>query len=289
MENILITGAGGQLGSELRGLTKGDSGTNWLYTDIHELDITDAAAVEDYISAHGVTRIINCAAYNAVDQAETDTDAAIRLNVTGPMNLAEAAARHGIYLIHISTDFVFDGTKTSPYHESDRPAPLSEYGRTKLAGEIAVKRSGCLSIIIRTSWLYSPLGKKNFVRTMLRLGEEEEIIKVVYDQKGSPTYARDLAEAILHILPQLDAVPHYGEVFHYADEGCCTKAEFAQKIITLKHLDNDCDIVPVPTSEFPAPAQRPAYSVLDKSLITTVFGVKVPLWERSLSKAIRLF
>ena len=267
MENILITGADGQLGSELRGLT-----------DVHELDITDAAAVEDYISAHGVTKIINCAAYNAVDQAETDTDAAIRLNVTGPMNLAEAAARHGIYLMHISTDFVFDGTKSSPYHESDRPAPLSEYGRTKLAGETAVKRSGCLSVIIRTSWLYSPLGQKNFVRTMLRLGEEEEIVKVVYDQKGSPTYARDLAEAILH---------RYGEVFHYADEGCCTKAEFAQKIMNLKHPD--CDIEPVPTSEFPAPARRPAYSVLDKSLIKTVFGVKVPLWERSLSKAVRLF
>ena len=287
MENILITGADGQLGSELRNLTQGQSGTNWLYTDFQELDITDADAVEKYISENGVTKIINCAAYNDVDRAETDTDAAIRLNVTGPMNLAEAAARHGIYLIHLSTDFVFDGTKSTPWHESDRPAPLSEYGRTKLAGETAVKRSGCLSIIIRTSWLYSPLGKKNFVRTMLRLGEEEEIIKVVYDQKGTPTYARDLAEAILHILPQLDGTPRYGEVFHYTDEGCCSKAEWAQKIMFLKHLD--CDIEPVPTSEFPAPATRPAYSVLDKSLIRTVFGVKVPLWERSLSKAIRLF
>lgn len=287
MENILITGADGQLGSELRSLTQGQSGTNWLYTDFQELDITDADAVEKYISGNGVTKIINCAAYNDVDRAETDTDAAIRINVTGPMNLAEAAARHGIYLIHLSTDFVFDGTKSTPWHESDRPAPLSEYGRTKLAGETAVKRSGCLSIIIRTSWLYSPLGKKNFVRTMLRLGEEEEIIKVVYDQKGTPTYARDLAEAILHILPQLDGTPRYGEVFHYTDEGCCSKAEWAQKIMSLKHLD--CDIEPVPTSEFPAPATRPAYSVLDKSLIRTVFGVKVPLWERSLSKAIRLF
>ena len=287
MENILITGADGQLGSELRSLTQGQSGTNWLYTDFQELDITDADAVEKYISENGVTKIINCAAYNDVDRAETDTDAAIRLNVTGPMNLAEAAARHGIYLIHLSTDFVFDGTKSTPWHESDRPAPLSEYGRTKLAGETAVKRSGCLSIIIRTSWLYSPMGKKNFVRTMLRLGDEEEIIKVVYDQKGTPTYARDLAEAILHILPQLDGTPRYGEVFHYTDEGCCSKAEWAQKIMFLKHLD--CDIEPVPTSEFPAPATRPAYSVLDKSLIRTVFGVKVPLWERSLSKAIRLF
>lgn len=287
MENILITGADGQLGSELRGLTCGRNDINWLYTDVQELDITDKEAVESYISANAVTRIINCAAYNDVDRAETDTDAAIRLNVTGPMNLAEAAARHGIYLVHISTDFVFDGTRTSPYHESDRPSPISQYGRTKLAGEIAVKRSGCLSIIIRTSWLYSPTGKRNFVRTMLRLGEEEEFIKVVYDQKGTPTYARDLAEAILHILPQLDATPRYGEVFHYTDEGSCTKAEWAQKIMTLRHPD--CEVEPVPSSEFPAPARRPAYSVLDKSLIRTVFGVKVPLWERSLSKAIRLF
>lgn len=287
MENILITGADGQLGSELRSLTMGHNGINWLYTDFQELDITDALAVENYVSANAVTKIINCAAYNDVDRAETDTDAAIRINVTGPMNLAASAARHGIYLIHVSTDFVFDGTKTSPYHESDRPSPLSEYGRTKLAGEIAVKRSGCLSIIIRTSWLYSPLGKKNFVRTMLRLGEEEEFIKVVYDQKGTPTYARDLAEAILHILPQLDGTPRYGEVFHYTDEGSCTKSEWAQKIMSLRHPD--CEVEPVPSSEFPTPARRPAYSVLDKSLIRTAFGVKVPLWERSLSKAIRLF
>lgn len=287
MENILITGADGQLGSELRKLTQGREDIHCLYTDLGELDITDADAVERYISDNAVTKIINCAAYNDVDRAETDSDAAIRLNVYGPMNLAEAAARHGIYLVHISTDFVFDGTKTSPYHETDRPSPISEYGRTKLAGEIAVKRSGCLSVIIRTSWLYSPMGKRNFVRTMLRLGEEEEFIKVVYDQKGTPTYARDLAEAILHILPQLDATPRYGEVFHYSDEGSCSKAEWAQKIMTLEHPD--CEVVPVPSTEFPSPAKRPAYSVLDKTLIKTVFGVKVPLWERSLSKAIRLF
>ncbi len=287
MENILITGADGQLGSELRKLTQGREDIHCLYTDLGELDITDADAVERYISDNAVTKVINCAAYNDVDRAETDSDAAIRLNVYGPMNLAEAAARHGIYLVHISTDFVFDGTKTSPYHETDRPSPISEYGRTKLAGEIAVKRSGCLSVIIRTSWLYSPMGKRNFVRTMLRLGEEEEFIKVVYDQKGTPTYARDLAEAILHILPQLDATPRYGEVFHYSDEGSCSKAEWAQKIMTLEHPD--CDVVPVASTEFPSPAKRPAYSVLDKSLIKTVFGVKVPLWERSLSKAIRLF
>lgn len=287
MDNILITGADGQLGRELRSLMEVRGDMKCLYTDCHDLDITDAGAVEKFIADNSITKIINCAAYNNVDGAETETDAAIRINVTGPMNLAESAARHGAYLIHISTDFVFDGSRTSPYHESDRPSPLSEYGRTKLAGETAVKRSGCLSIIIRTSWLYSPYGKKNFVRTMIHLGEEEEIINVVNDQTGTPTYARDLAEAILHILPQLDATPRYGEVFHYSDEGSCTRAEWAQKIMTLKRLD--CDINPISSSEYPTAAKRPTCAILDKSLIRTVFGVKVPLWERSLSKAIRLF
>lgn len=287
MDNILITGADGQLGRELRSLMEVRGDMKCLYTDCHDLDITDAGAVEKFIADNSITKIINCAAYNNVDGAETETDAAIRINVTGPMNLAESAARHGAYLVHISTDFVFDGSRTSPYHESDRPSPLSEYGRTKLAGETAVKRSGCLSIIIRTSWLYSPYGKKNFVRTMIHLGEEEEIINVVNDQTGTPTYARDLAEAILHILPQLDATPRYGEVFHYSDEGSCTRAEWAQKIMTLKRLD--CDINPIPSSEYPTAAKRPKCAILDKSLIRTVFGVKVPLWERSLSKAIRLF
>ncbi len=287
MDNILITGADGQLGRELRSLMEVRGDMKCLYTDCHDLDITDAGAVEKFIADNSITKIINCAAYNNVDGAETETDAAIRINVTGPMNLAESAARHGAYLIHISTDFVFDGSRTSPYHESDRPSPLSEYGRTKLAGETAVKRSGCLSIIIRTSWLYSPYGKKNFVRTMIHLGEEEEIINVVNDQTGTPTYARDLAEAILHILPQLDATPRYGEVFHYSDEGSCTRAEWAQKIMTLKRLD--CDVNPISSSEYPTAAKRPKCAILDKSLIRTVFGVKVPLWERSLSKAIRLF
>lgn len=287
MDNILITGADGQLGRELRSLMEVRGDMKCLYTDCHDLDITDAGAVEKFIADNSITKIINCAAYNNVDGAETETDAAIRINVTGPMNLAESAARHGAYLIHISTDFVFDGSRTSPYHESDRPSPLSEYGRTKLAGETAVKRSGCLSIIIRTSWLYSPYGKNNFVRTMIHLGEEEEIINVVNDQTGTPTYARDLAEAILHILPQLDATPRYGEVFHYSDEGSCTRAEWAQKIMTLKRLD--CDVNPISSSEYPTAAKRPTCAILDKSLIRTVFGVKVPLWERSLSKAIRLF
>ena len=287
MDNILITGADGQLGSELRLLLEGSKDYQCLFTDVRELDITDQNAVEQMISDHSITKIINCAAYNNVDGAEADADPAIRINVRGPMSLAAAAAKHDIWLIHISTDFVFNGKKRTPYHESDRPDPISEYGRTKLAGELAVKKSGCKSIIIRTSWLYSPFGKKNFVRTMIEKGQEEEILNVVYDQTGTPTYAKDLAEAILHILPQLDGCPRYGEVFHYSDEGSCSRAEFAEKIMKLKRLD--CDIVPVPSSEYPTPASRPEYSVLDKSLIKAAFGVKVPLWERSLSKAIRLF
>ena len=287
MDNILITGSEGQLGSELRVLMEKRDNFKCFFTDCSELDITDPEAVETFITDNSITKIINCAAYNNVDGAEADATPAIRINVNGPMNLAASAARHGAYLIHISTDFVFDGNKRTPYHECDRPSPLSEYGRTKLAGETAVKRSGCLSIIIRTSWLYSPMGKKNFVRTMIRLGEEEEIIDVVYDQKGTPTYAKDLAEAILHILPQLDGQPRYGEVFHYSDEGCCTRAEFADKIMKLRRLD--CDINPIQSSQYSSAALRPAYSVLDKSLIQAAFGVKVPLWERSLSKAIRLF
>ncbi|HIZ87821.1 MAG TPA: dTDP-4-dehydrorhamnose reductase [Candidatus Coprenecus pullistercoris] len=287
MDNILITGADGQLGCELRSLMEGREEYRCLFTDKELLDITDKDAVEKFISENGITKIINCAAYNDVEKADSDSDAAIRLNVNGPMNLALSAAAHGIYLIHISTDFVFDGSKRTPYHESDRPAPLSEYGKTKLAGELAVKKSGCLSIIIRTSWLYSPFGKKNFVRTMIEKGIEEEIIDVVYDQIGTPTYARDLAEGILHILPQLDGTARYGEVFHYSDEGCCTRAEFADKIMKMRRLD--CDINPVPSSAYPTAARRPEYSVLDKSLIKTAFGIKIPLWERSLSKALRLF
>ena len=159
MDNILITGADGQLGSELRSLLDGNKDYQCFYTDVPQLDITDQDAVDRFITENSITRIINCAAYNNVDGAETDAGSAIRINVTGPMCLATAAARHGVYLIHISTDFVFDGKKRTPYHESDRPSPLSEYGRTKLAGELAVKRSGCLSIIIRTAWLYSPYGK----------------------------------------------------------------------------------------------------------------------------------
>ncbi len=288
MENILITGANGQLGSELRCINEGKSEYNIYYTDVEELDITSAEAVETFIADKSISKIINCAAYNEVDRAESERDEAIRLNVIAVMNLAEAAAKHGAWLIHFSTDFVFDGRSSTSYYEADKPNPISEYGRTKLAGETAIKRSGSKSIIIRTSWLYSPLGKKNFVKTMLSLAEDAYTLNVVYDQVGSPTYAKDLAMAVMHILPQLkDDAPRYGEVFNYSNEGSCSRAAFAEKIMQL--VREDCEIVPVSSEEYPTAATRPARAVLDSSLIRKTFGLKIPTWERSLSKAIRHF
>lgn len=282
MEKVLVTGANGQLGSELRTLTTGN--TNFFFTDIPDLDICDREAVDSYIQTHGITRIINCAAYTDVNRAESDEETAFKVNCTGAKTLAEAAAAHDILLIHISTDYVFDGRKNTPYFEAERVNPRTAYGRTKRAGEMAIQRSGAKSIIIRTAWLYSSFGK-NFVKTILRKSQEGEI-NVVDDQFGTPTYARDLAQAILHILPQLDGKPRYGEIFHYTDEGKCSWAEFASKIIQLKHID--CIVSPITTDMFPTPAERPQYSVLDKTLIRSVFGVDTPAWERSLAKMLRL-
>ncbi len=288
MENILITGANGQLGSELRCINEGQSEYNIYYTDVEELDITSAEAVEAFVAEKSISKIINCAAYNEVDRAEAEQDDAIRLNVMAVINLAEAAAKHGAWLIHFSSDFVFDGRSSTPYYEADKPNPISVYGRTKHAGEIAIKRVGCKSIVIRTSWLYSPLGKRNFVKTMLSIAEDAYSINVVYDQVGSPTYARDLAMAVMQIVPQLkDDAPRYGEVFNYCNEGQCSRAAFAEKIMQVAR--EECEIVPISSEEFPTAATRPAYSVLDSSLICRTFGLKIPTWEKSLSKAVRLF
>lgn len=286
MENILITGAKGQLGSELKVLSQKNPSYNYYFTDIEELDITSAEAIENFVTANNITKIINCAAYNDVNGAESNFDEAVRLNVTAVASLAECAARHDIYLIHFSSDYVFNGKKKSPYHESDRAFPISAYGKTKLAGEIAIKKSGAKSIIIRTAWLYSQFGN-NFVKKMIQIGLDEYDADVVADCFGSPTSAKELAEAVFHIIPQLDATPRYGEVFHYSSEGVCSWAEFAEKIMKLKQLD--CTINPLLSEAYPAAAKRPAYSVLDKTLIKTVFSVKTYHWEKSLSKVIKFF
>lgn len=282
MEKILVTGAGGQLGSELKFLTNGDE--RFVFTDFQELDICDREAVESFVTSNNVGKIINCAAYNQVNRAEEEEDAAYRLNCSGPAILAETAAAHDCWLIHFSSDYVFDGRKNTPWFEAERTNPKSAYGRTKRAGELAVQHSGAKSIIIRTAWLYSSWGN-NFVKSILKKSAEGEI-NVVDDQVGTPTYARDLAQAVLHILPQLDTFPRYGEIFHYTDEGKCSWAEFAAKIVQLKHID--CEISPITSDMYPSAAARPAYSVLDKSLIRAAFGVQTPAWERSLAKMLKL-
>jgi len=282
MEKILVTGANGQLGSELRFLVKDDS--NFIFTDVAELDICDRNSVEAFITSNNIGKIINCAAYTNVNKAEEEEELAYKINCTGPAVLSESAAAHNTWLIQISTDYVFDGRKETPWFEAERTNPKSAYGRTKRAGEVAVQHSGCKSIIIRTAWLYSSYGN-NFVKTILRKSVEGEI-NVVDDQFGTPTYARDLAQAILHILPQLDATPRFGEIFHFTDEGKCSWAEFASKIIQLKHID--CEISPISSDMYPSPAARPQYSILDKTLIRSVFGVQTPAWERSLAKMLKL-
>ncbi len=282
MEKILVTGANGQLGNELRFLSHDDA--RFIFTDVSELDICDRAGVEAFITAHSIGKIINCAAYTNVNKAEEEEELAYRINCIGAATLAEAAAAHDATLIHISTDYVFDGRKNTPWFEAERTNPKSAYGRTKRAGEVAIQHSGVKSIIIRTAWLYSSWGS-NFVKTILRKSAEGEI-NVVDDQFGTPTYARDLAQAILHILPQLDTIPRYGEIFHYTDEGKCSWAEFASKIVQLKHID--CIISPISTDMMPSPAERPRFSILDKTLIRTAFGVETPHWERSLAKMLKL-
>ncbi len=274
---ILVTGGDGQLGRSLRGL--GAEGCEWVFTDVAELDISDAAAVDEAVEA--VDAVVNCAAYTAVDRAEGEPDVARRINVDGVRNLAGACARHDKTLVHVSTDYVFDGRSAAPYREGDPTGPLGVYGRTKLEGERAMQAAGCRGVIVRTSWLYSEYGH-NFVRTMLRLAAERNEIQVVEDQWGSPTYAGDLADAIVRILPQIGA--RRGEVYHYSDRGRTSWSGFAQKIMELAGVG--ARIVPIPTAQYPTPARRPQYSLLDKSKIINEFGLTIPAWEESLERCV---
>ncbi|MBR5100396.1 MAG: dTDP-4-dehydrorhamnose reductase [Bacteroidales bacterium] len=283
MDHVLITGAFGQLGTELQLLTAGKPG--FLFTDMREegpvrrLDICDSKTVDRFVAENHIGIIINCAAYTDVNRAESDVALCRAVNVDGPANLARTARRHNAALVQISTDYVFDGKRKSgiPYEESSRRHPLSVYGESKRACEDAVRRIGCRGVIIRTAWLYSPFGK-NFVKTMLRLGSEKPEIGVVADQFGTPTYARDLAQAILDLLPQIG--DRRGEIYHYTDEGSCSWAEFAALIMQEAGLA--CRVNPLTTDQYPTPAARPAWSVLSKVKIRHDFGVATPHWETSL-------
>lgn len=282
MLNILVTGANGQLGNEIR-LRATASRHNYLFTDVAELDITDPEAVRHCVTANRIDAIVNCAAYTNVDRAEEDEAAADRINRLAPAYLAAAAREAGATLVHISTDYVFQGDAHLPYDEEQPTEPLGVYGRTKLAGELAVKESGCNYLIFRTAWLYSRFGN-NFVKTMLRLTAERDALNVVFDQVGTPTHAGDLADAVCGIL---EAERHAGNqgVYHFSDEGVCSWYDFAVEIARLAGNDR-CDIRPCHSSEFPSKVRRPAFSVLDKTKVKATFGIRIPHWRDSLATCI---
>ena len=283
MKNILITGANGQLGCEMQRLGA-LSPNQWHYTDVDQLDITDAPAVEQYIAANNIDIIVNCAAYTNVDKAESDEATALLINSTAVGNLAQSAHRHNATLIHISTDYVFGMQGNTPRTEDMPLAPLGAYGRTKLAGEQAIVASGCKAIIIRTAWLYSEFGH-NFVKTMLKLTAEKESIKVVFDQVGSPTYAADLALAIFSII-EGDMYTGNEGTYHFSDEGVCSWYDLAVETARMAGHTN-CRIEPCHSHEYPTPVTRPPYSVLDKSKIKATFGIEIPHWRESLAYCIK--
>lgn len=275
--NILVTGSAGQLGHSLRDIAA-DSANRYIFTDVAELDITDKSAIIRMMESENIKLVINCAAYTNVDKAEDDFDTANLINNTAVRNLAEACKQFGATFIHVSTDYVFDGSSNIPYTEDMPLAPLGVYGVTKLHGEQAVQESGCDYIIIRTSWLYSEYGK-NFVKTMMMLTEERETLNVVFDQAGTPTYAGDLARVIYNIVENNKYKGNNG-IYHFSNEGVCSWYDFAREISELARTE--CDIRPCHSNEFPSKVNRPHYSVLDKTKIKTTFGLTIPYWKDSL-------
>ena len=277
--NILVTGANGQLGNEMRIVAK-NSADNYIFTDVAELDITNAEAVEKMVMDNDVKVIINCAAYTNVDKAEDDSEFAEILNAKAAENLAVAMKKNDGLLVHVSTDYVFGGTKNNTPCKEDEPAnPTGVYGVTKLHGEQAIIASGCRHIIIRTAWLYSEFGK-NFLKTMLNLTATKPQLKVVFDQVGTPTYAYDLALAIFDIVENRKYEGNDG-VYHYSNEGVCSWFDFT-KMIAEYAGNTQCDIQPCHSDEFPSKVVRPSYSVLDKTKIKATFGTVVPYWTDSL-------
>ena len=254
----------------------------YFNTDVAELDITDQTAIEAFVEAHQIDGIVNCAAYTAVDKAEDNEELCTRLNAEAPAYLAHANGQQGGWMIQISTDYVFDGTKHTPYVEDDDTCPNSVYGRTKLVGELNVQKFCERSMIIRTAWLYSSFGN-NFVKTMIRLGKEKPELGVIFDQIGTPTYARDLAAAIMTAVNK-GIVPG---IYHYSNEGVISWYDFTKAIHRLAGINN-CNVRPLHTSEYPTPATRPHYSVLDKTKIKRVYGIEIPYWEDSLAECVSL-
>jgi dTDP-4-dehydrorhamnose reductase len=278
MSNILVTGANGQLGSELKDLSSLYLNNTFIFTDVSELDICNHMAVKEFIVKNSINIIINCAAYTAVDKAEEQFELSNKINHLAVKNFASVAKQYNTKLIHISTDYVFDGTNHVPYQEIDKPKPQSVYGQTKLDGELAIQKiNPANTIIIRTSWVYSNYGN-NFVKTMLRLGSEREQLGVIVDQIGTPTYARDLAKTILGILPKINNKNI--ELFHFSNEGVCSWYDFAKAIFEIKGLN--VKVNAIETFQYPTAAKRPSYSVLNKSKIKNKFQIEIPHWKDSL-------
>ena len=282
MIKILITGCNGQLGSELRALAANFKDYSFLFTDVQDLDITNHNDVSLFVQSKKVNVIINCAAYTAVDKAESEPELANAINHLAVKNLAKIAKQNKIKLIHISTDYVFDGTNKKPYVETDKPNPQSIYGKTKLEGELAIQKIKPVnSVIIRTSWVYSKYGN-NFVKTMLRLAETKDEISVVSDQIGSPTSAADLAKAILSILPKIKNKSP--EIYHYSNEGVCSWYDFATAIFEI--TNTQILVKAIDTFQYPRPAKRPQVSLLNKKKIKAVYGLKIESWYLSLIKTL---
>lgn len=279
---ILVTGANGQLGNEIRVLAEQYTDFEFYYTDINELDITDQLEVDAFCLVNKPQVIINCAAYTAVDKAESDESTSFLINSKAVENLSKSAAIIGALMVHISTDYVFDGKTYSPYRETDPTNPQSVYGRSKLAGEEAVLKFAGKGMILRTSWLYSAFGN-NFVKTMIKYGTEREELNVVFDQIGTPTYARDLAKAILDIIPLANQQKGI-HLFHYSNEGVASWYDFAQTIITFSGIH--CAVKPIQTKDYPAHAIRPSFSVLNKTKIRNTFNISIPYWRDSVQDCI---
>ena len=290
MKVVLVTGANGQLGNEMRIVAQGSS-DRYIFTDVNQveglettnLDITDLEAVRKVVAENGVDVIVNCAAYTNVDKSEEDVEFCKLLNSQAPENLAVAMREVGGLLVHISTDYVFGGDPyNTPCKEDQKGTPTGVYGMTKLLGEQAIQASGCDHVIIRTAWLYSEFGK-NFCKTMMNLTASKPQLNVVFDQVGTPTYALDLAKAIAVVIEKFDG--SQTGVYHYSNEGVCSWFDFT-KMIAEYNGSTECDIQPCHSNEFPSPVKRPAYSVLDKTKIKETFGVKVPYWTDSLKNCI---
>ena len=282
MTTILITGSHGQLGNEMQQAAARFPAFRFIYTDVEDLDICDKAALNAFVKANAVNVIVNCAAYTAVDKAEDDVELCYKINAEAVRNIGEVAHQNGLKVVHVSTDYVFDGTNYMPYSEDQDVSPNTVYGKSKLAGEQALMETCEQAVILRTAWLYSSFGN-NFVKTMIKLGTERDSLNVIFDQIGTPTYAADLADTILKILSHETFTPG---MYHFSDEGVCSWYDFTKTIHRIAGIT--CDVRPIETKDYPARTPRPHYSVLNKAKIKATYGITIPHWEESLERCMKI-